>query len=94
MKYLLKSNMRTMFVACIFAISPAIADSSNADAVNVLNSHWNKVVNESDAQKRQQLLQSHEQMMKEYASQTSHDSHHVNIMNTIDFHKSMMGLMQ
>lgn len=96
MKYSVKSSTYTLLMASllIFPASSVIADQSNNDAVHQLNSHWDKVVGETNPDHRQKLMRDHEEMMDKYTSNASHDSHHVDMMNTIDLHKSMMGLMK
>lgn len=83
--------------------------TSDVQWMERMQSHWRQVINETDPQKRRELLRDHEQIMAqavgsdEAGSATGADNgaghmgmngSHVNMMNTVDMHQHMIDMMR
>lgn len=110
---------RSMGVIEVLALAGAIAVSAlnaahaadqgqlgDAQWMNRMQAHWQTVIQESDPQKRAELMREHQQMMSEatggpgshMGGQSGHagmsDSGHVDLMNTVNMHQHMMDMMR
>lgn len=96
-----------MWSASAVSAGPDKETLNQTQWIERMQSHWEQVIQESDPQKRQELLREHEQMMVQAAgsesgqtprqsSPSAHgmDSSHVDMMNTVDMHRHMMDMMR
>lgn len=100
-------------VLSVTSMGPALAAQqdamSDAQWMERMQSHWQQVIHETDAQKRRELMREHEQIMAQAegsvdseartsaASGAGHmgmDGSHVDMMNTVEMHRHMIDMMR
>lgn len=79
--------------------------AGDAQWVERMQNHWQKVINETDPQRRSELMREHEQIMAQAmesdrdrgvadGSHMGMDADHVDMMNTVDMHQHMLDMMR
>lgn len=88
------------------AVSAQQTEASGEQWMERMQSHWQKVISETDTQKRTALMREHEQLMSEAMESERGDSGtgghhgmdmgsgHVHMMNTVDMHRRMLDMMR
>ncbi len=93
---------RTLLVAVLVAplsIGSASADSGAGEAVEKMEHHWQALITEPDAAKRQAMMMEHEKMMEQAQGMMMHRDMHTpaeqaDLQHTIEMHRSMMDMMR